>query len=391
MSAALRAAVPITQPRLDRRRRANAGRGWFVGGREYLTAKKCGTEKLMHVRMNMLAGDPARLGEVTRYLEGTVRSHVEGQHGNRGLACLTNADLGVCIVASYWDTLDAMTASEQTVQVSRKEATELLGGTVTVEHYEVPVFVRRSRPQGGAGVRLSRLDCAPASIDTLIEEFRNTGVPALMDMPGLCSAHMLADRATGRCIVITAWDDMDALAASRSATARLRADVAAVTHLQVRSEEHQLVFSSVRDGDTRSLIERNIELWNARDREGWMAGMDLHRLELQAPGGMRLTGREAADAIWSTWIGGFPDNRLEIITIHADDRGGVHEGRFVGTHAGTLRGPAGEIAATGRTVDARFTGVYEFEEGKITSFHLYFDQAELFTQLGLAASTGGNM
>ena len=248
----------------------------------------------MHVRMNMLAGDPARLGEATRYLEGTVRPDVEAQHGNRGLACLTNADLGVCIVASYWDTLDAMTASEQAVQVSRKEVTGLLGGTVTVEHYEVPVFVRRSRPHGGAGVRLSRVDCAPASIDAVIEEFRNTAVPALTAMPGLCSAHMMTDRATGRCIVITAWDDMDALAASQ-ATARLRADVAAVTHLQVRSvEEHQLVFSSVRDGDTRSLIERNIELWNARDRDGWMAGMDLHRLELQAPGGMRLAGREAA-------------------------------------------------------------------------------------------------
>ena len=133
---------------------------------------------------------------------------------------------------------------------------------------------------------------------------------------------------------------MDALAASRRATARLRADVAAVTHFQVRSvEEYQLVFSSVRDGDTRSLIERNIELWNARDREGWMAGMDLHRLELQAPGGLRLAGREAADAIWSTWNEAFPDNRLEIIAIHADDRGGVHEGRFAGTHTGTLRGP----------------------------------------------------
>ena len=98
----------------------------------------------MHVRMNMLAGDPARLDEATRYLEGTVRPDVEAQHGNRGLACLTNAGLGVCMVASYWDTLDAMTASEQAVQVSRKEVTELLGGTVTVEHYEVPVFVRRS-------------------------------------------------------------------------------------------------------------------------------------------------------------------------------------------------------------------------------------------------------
>ena len=164
--------------------------------------------------------------------------------------------------------------------------------------------------------------------------------------------------------------------------------MAAVTHLQVRSvEEYQLVFSSVRDGDTRSLIERNIELWNARDRDGWMAGMDLHRLELQAPGGMRLAGREAADAIWSTWNEAFPDNRLEIIAIHADDRGGAHEGRFAGTHTGTLRGPAGEVAATGRTADALFSGIYEFEDGKITSFHLYFDQAELFTQLGITAGS----
>jgi len=58
----------------------------------------------MYVRMNMLAGDPARLGEATRYLEGTVRPEVEARHGNRGLACLTNAGLGVCIVAAGWHT-----------------------------------------------------------------------------------------------------------------------------------------------------------------------------------------------------------------------------------------------------------------------------------------------
>ena len=341
----------------------------------------------MHVRMNMLAGDPARLDEAIRYIEGTVRPHVESLHGSRGLACLTNADLGVCVVASYWDTHDAMTASEQAVQVSRKEANQLLGGTVTVEHYEAPVFVRRSRPQAGAGVRLSRFECPPGSMDTLMEEFRNTGVPALMDIPGLCSAHMLADRATGRCITISAWDDMAAMAASRSATAGLRADAADRTHVEFRSvEEYTLVFSSVREGDTRSLIERDIELWNARDREGWMAGWDLHRMVLEAPGGIRLTGREAVEAIWNTWIEAFPDNRLDIMGIHSDDRGGVHEGRFTGTHAGTLRGlAAGEIPATGRTVEARFAGVYEFEEGKITSWHLYFDQADMMSQLGLAA------
>ena len=175
------------------------------------------------------------------------------------------------------------------------------------------------------------------------------------------------------------------MAASRAAAARLRADMIAVTHAQVRSvEEYRLEHSSVREGDTRSLIQRSIELWNARDRDGWLAAADLHRLQLQAPGGLRLLGRDAADTVWDTWHEAFPDNRLGVTAIHADDRGGVHEGRFTGTHTGTLRGPAGERPATGRNVDAPFCGVYEFDEGKITSFHLYFDQTELLTQLGLA-------
>jgi len=338
----------------------------------------------MHTRMNMLAGDPAHLGEATRYLEGTVRPHVEAQHGNRGLACLVNDDLGVCVVASYWDSLDSMTASERAVQVSRKEVADRLHGTVTVEQYEVPVFVRRSRPQAGAGVRISRVDCAPASIDSIIEEFRNTVVPALMDMSGLCSAQLMTDRAFGRCIVATAWEDRAALVATRSASARLRSTVAAVTHLQVRSvEEYKLVFSSVRDGDTRSLIEREIDLWNSRDHEGWLAGLDLHRLNIEMPGAPRLTGREAAETIWNTYNDAFPDNRMQIAAIHADDRGGVHEGRAIGTHTGTLRGSAGEIAPTGRKAEIDFCGVYEFEEGKITSYHLYFDQAEMLGQLGI--------
>jgi predicted ester cyclase/heme-degrading monooxygenase HmoA len=343
----------------------------------------------MHVRMNVMTGDPARLEEANRYLEGTARPHVEAQHGSRGLAFLTNAALGTCVIASYWDTHDAMTSSEQAVQVSRKEMTEMIGGTVAVEHYEVPVFVRRSRPQRGAGVRLTRIEGHPGSIEAAIEEFRNTAVPSMMEMAGLCSAQLAIDRATGRGVVVTTWETADALNASRADAARLRASQAALTHAQVRSvEEYTLMFSSVREGDTRSLIERDIELWNARDRDGFLAAFDLHRLEVQAPGGMRLAGREAADIMWSTWNDAFPDNRLEITAIHADDRGGVHEGRFVGTHTGTLRGPAGEIAATGRRIDAPFCGIYEFDEGKITAFRLYFDQMELLSQLGAPAAGG---
>jgi quinol monooxygenase YgiN len=345
----------------------------------------------MHVRVNMLSGDPGQVGEVIRYLDGTVRSDVEAQPGSRGLALCTNASLGTCVIASYWDSVDAMTASEQAVQVARKETTELMKGSVTVEQYEVPVFVRRSRPPAGAGVRMVRIECSPPSVDAVIDEFRNHGVPSAMEMRGLCSAQLLTDRSTGRCIIVAAWEDADAMAASRAEGARLRANLADVTHSQIRSvEEYRLEFSSVREGDTRSLIERDIELWNARDREGWLAAADLQRLELLAPGGVMLRGREAADTIWTTWQEAFPDNRLSITTIHADDRGGSHEGRFTGTHTGTLRGPAGEIAPTNRAVDAPFCGVYEFDEGKVTSVHLYWDQMELLTQLGVSpGGTGG--
>ena len=342
----------------------------------------------MHARINMLAGDPATLDEATRYLEGTVRPEVEGQHGNRGLACLVNADLGTCIVASYWDSADAMTASEQAVQVARKELTEMVRGSVTVEHYEVPVFIRRSRPESGAGVRLARLECPPGHIDALIEEFRNRSAGELMDMAGLASAQLMADRTSGRCVVITAWQDKAAMAASRAATARIRADSAAIMHMQIRAvEEYTLAFTSIREGDTRSLIERDVELWNARDLAGWMAGIDLLRIGMKAPGGMQMTGREAAETMWNTWQLAFPDNHLETLAIHSDDRGGVHQFRATGTHTGTLRGPAGEIPATGRTVQLEGCDVYEFDGGKITGIHLYFDQMELISQLGLTAGS----
>jgi predicted ester cyclase len=276
------------------------------------------------------------------------------------------------------------------VEVSRKEVTELLKGTVTVEHYEVPVFVRLSRPGPGAGARLARLEGNPAGLDAAIEEFRSTAVPALMDMPRLCSAQLMADRITGRSTVVTTWQDMDALAASRAGSAALRASVTAETHTTVRSvEEYSLAFSSVREGDARSLIARDIELWNTRDHAGWLAIADLHRMELEAPGGLRLVGRDAAESLWATWNEAFPDNRIEVVSIHADDRGGVQEGRFRGTHNGMLRGPAGDIPATGRPLDARFCGVYEFDGAKITSFHLYFDQADILRQLGAMPEAQG--
>jgi heme-degrading monooxygenase HmoA len=346
------------------------------------------TEKIMHARMNMLIGDPARIDEVTHYLDQTVRPHVEAQPGSRGLAVLTDRDQGVTMIASYWETADAMAVSEHAVQTSRKEATELADGVVTVEHYEVPVFVRRSRPQAGAGIRITRMESDPADIDISIQGFRDTAIPGLVKMPGLCSAQFMADRDTGRCLVIAAYENSETLAASRAGVARLRADTLAKTHATVRSvQEFSLLFTSVREGGTNSLTEREAELWNAHDREGWEALFDQQAVEVRAPGGMRLVGRDATDTLWNTWNDAFPDNHLVTVGIYGDARGGVLEGRFTGTNSGTLHTSAGDIPATGKSVDVPFCEVHRVEGGKFIDTHLYFDQTELLTQLGQSSRT----
>ena len=343
----------------------------------------------MHVRMYTVAGDPARLSKATDYLEDTVRPQVEAQLGSRGMAVVSNADLGVCLISTYWDSADAMIASERAVEVPCKEVTELMGGTVSSHRYEVPVFIRQSRPGPGAGVRLTRIDGDPERTSEHIEEFRHRAGPALLDMPGLCSAQFLVDRGTGRCVVATTWEDMEVMASLRQRLAALRTTMAGVTQSQVRTvEEYMLNFSTVREGDNFSLIEREVTLWNERDQAGWLALSDLPRLEATAPGGLHLSGREAADAIWDTWNDAFPDNRLTTVSIHADNRGGVYEGRFVGTHSGSLRSPAGDVSPTGRMVDIWFAVVHECIDGKITSTHIYYDQADLLAQLGVPAGLG---
>ncbi|WP_236791112.1 ester cyclase [Amycolatopsis sp. GM8] len=339
----------------------------------------------MYARMNLLIGDPARIDDLTRYLEETVRPHVEAQPGCRGMAILTDAELGQTLVGSYWDTAEALATSEQAVQTSRKEAVEMTAGAVTVDEYEVPVFLRLSHPRRGAGIRIAMIEGTPGQLDETVRVFRERGLPVLRTMRGLCSAQVLTDRDSGRCLIITAYDDKNTLRASRADVARMRADALATTQGVVRSvQEFTLVSSTVRADDAAGLTRREVERWNAHDRAGWQSLYDPRQFEVVAPGGVRLSGAEGLDAFWDTWNEAFPDSQIIVTAIHEDATWGVLEARFTGTHTGVLRGPAGEIPPTGRTLDARFCNINRMSDGRIMDIHLYFDQVDLMTQLGLS-------
>ena len=56
---------------------------------------------------------------------------------------------------------------------------------------------------------------------------------------------------------------------------------------------------------------------------------------------------------------------------------------ITGTHDGPLRGPGGEIPATGRPMEIHSSTHVAVRDGLVTSWRVYFDPNEMLGQLGL--------
>jgi steroid delta-isomerase-like uncharacterized protein len=103
----------------------------------------------------------------------------------------------------------------------------------------------------------------------------------------------------------------------------------------------------------------------------------------------KLQGVEEVIACWQGWASALPDSKA---TFHSASAGGdtvVLEVTWKGTHKGPLQTPAGEIAATGKTIELRACQVFEIAGGKARSMRHYFDMATLMQQLGVTARAGG--
>jgi predicted ester cyclase len=128
------------------------------------------------------------------------------------------------------------------------------------------------------------------------------------------------------------------------------------------------------------VVKRHFAAFKAKDADAEPFSADAEVVE---PGG-QLRGREQI----LDWLGGywqaFPDARLEAVhSVESGSRAAV-EGRFVGTHTGPLRTPAGEVPPTGRSVEVRWMAMYEIAGEQLMFEHLYFDPSQFMTQLGLA-------
>src|SRR5215212_5252348 len=102
----------------------------------------------MHARMSTLEGASEEMDEALRDVREHVMPQLKQQEGFKGFIALGNRQSGELIGITFWESEQAMQASEEVGDRTRSDTAEATGEAIEdVERYEVGVFVvNRSSP-----------------------------------------------------------------------------------------------------------------------------------------------------------------------------------------------------------------------------------------------------
>ena len=95
----------------------------------------------MHARVSTLEIDPSGIDEVARGLEENDIPEFEKADGYKGFTLLVDRQGGKVVGVSFWESEDALRASEEQGKAARERAVESSGasGTPEVDRFEVAI------------------------------------------------------------------------------------------------------------------------------------------------------------------------------------------------------------------------------------------------------------
>lgn len=132
----------------------------------------------------------------------------------------------------------------------------------------------------------------------------------------------------------------------------------------------------------RATIQKYADLWNAGDREAFLACY-TDDCEITTPWGTEK-GQAGAAAFWAATKDPAPGNKVRISVLIEVGDTVVEEGVVEGTNTGPLTAPDGsQIPATGRDFSVPLAGLHTVRDGKISSSRFYWDGMGYMAQLGL--------
>jgi heme-degrading monooxygenase HmoA len=94
----------------------------------------------MYVRVNTIEGSPDRMDDVTTHIQEQTLPQLRQMEGFEGFVALGDRQSGKLLGVAFWESEEALQATEQALSSVRSGAAEAAGGTLTsVERYEVLV------------------------------------------------------------------------------------------------------------------------------------------------------------------------------------------------------------------------------------------------------------
>ena len=95
----------------------------------------------MHARVTTLEGAPDKMDDATRHLQEQVLPQLRQMDGFEGFVAFGDRQSGKLMGVAFWESEEALRATEEKVAGVRSGAADAAGGTVAgVEQYEVVVF-----------------------------------------------------------------------------------------------------------------------------------------------------------------------------------------------------------------------------------------------------------
>ena len=112
----------------------------------------------MHARVTTLQVPPDRIDDATRHVREQVLPRLSQMEGFEGMVALASSQSGKLQGVAFWESEEALNATDQSVVSIREGVAEATGGTVAgVEKFEVFVFeAPSSGPISGVTDTVSR-------------------------------------------------------------------------------------------------------------------------------------------------------------------------------------------------------------------------------------------
>ncbi len=222
-----------------------------------------------------------------------------------------------------------------------------------------------------------------SDLNQVAKEYKESALPALAAHEGSRSGMLLVDRDSGEAISIAIYEDEASAKAFAPKAAKLLESFKKYHSGTSEPKRELFEIATSTQLEAKAVVERGLKAFNAHDLES-VARDSAPDILLTAPGGIKVQGTQAVKEYNQNWIKAFPDARIENKKLIVQGNTVVVEGVFSGTHAGPLKTPMGEVAATGRKLKGEFIQVFEIDRGLVKRNYLMYDQVEIMTQLGMA-------